>query len=108
MGDTMNAMRDYQAAIRLEPDYALAYYNAGNLYFKQRQFQQVWEHEIEIFSWLLFVAHFELYFDFGLFQALSYYEKASSWNPRDESAIGNAAITKVSPLKTGNIKRRKM
>ena len=41
MGDTVNAMRDYQAAIRLEPDYSLAYYNAANLYFKQRQFQQV-------------------------------------------------------------------
>ena len=41
MGDTVNAMRDYQAAICLEPDYSLAYYNAANLYFKQRQFQQV-------------------------------------------------------------------
>ncbi|XP_028413242.1 uncharacterized protein LOC114536089 isoform X2 [Dendronephthya gigantea] len=67
MGDTVNAMRDYQAAIRLEPCYSLAYYNAANLYFKQRQFQQ----------------------------ALSYYEKASSWNPQDESAVLNAAITKV-------------
>lgn len=42
MGDTVNAMRDYQAAIKLDPSYSLAYYNAANLYFKQRQFKQVW------------------------------------------------------------------
>lgn len=42
MGDTVNAMNDYQAALRLEPEYSLAYYNAANLYFKQRQFKQVY------------------------------------------------------------------
>ena len=41
MGDTVNAMRDYQAAIQLDRCYSLAYYNAANLYFKQRQFKQV-------------------------------------------------------------------
>lgn len=41
MGDTVNAMRDYQAAISLDPCYSLAYYNAANLYFKHRQFKQV-------------------------------------------------------------------
>jgi tetratricopeptide (TPR) repeat protein len=41
MDDYVNAVRDYQSAIKLDPSYALAYYNAGNVYFKQRQFKQV-------------------------------------------------------------------
>lgn len=41
MDDYVNAVRDYQAAIRLDASYALSYYNAGNIYFKQRQFKQV-------------------------------------------------------------------
>ncbi|XP_048585429.1 uncharacterized protein LOC5512045 isoform X2 [Nematostella vectensis] len=67
MGDYVNAVRDYQAAIRLEPSYALSYYNAGNVYFRQRQFKQ----------------------------ALSYFNKALSWIGDDESAVLNRAITKV-------------
>ena len=41
MGDIVNAMRDYQSAIKKDPSYSLAYYNAANLYFGHRQFQQV-------------------------------------------------------------------
>jgi len=39
--DSVNAMRDYQRAIQLDPNYALAYYNAANIYFFGRQFKQV-------------------------------------------------------------------
>jgi len=67
MGDFVNAIRDYQAAVKIDPSYALAYYNAANVYFRQRQFQQ----------------------------ALSYFSKALSWYADDESAILNRAITKV-------------
>ncbi|XP_068717425.1 uncharacterized protein [Montipora capricornis] len=67
MGDFVNAIRDYQAAVKTDPSYALAYYNAANVYFRQRQFQQ----------------------------ALSYFNKALSWYADDESAILNRAITKV-------------
>ena len=41
MGDFVNAIRDYQAAVKTDPSYALAYYNAANVYFRQRLFQQV-------------------------------------------------------------------
>lgn len=41
MGDLVNAIRDYQAAVKTDPSYALAYYNAANVYFRQRQFKQV-------------------------------------------------------------------
>ncbi|KAL9955567.1 hypothetical protein ACROYT_G036906 [Oculina patagonica] len=67
MGDFVNAIRDYQAAVKTDPSYALAYYNAANVYFRQRQFKQ----------------------------ALSYYDKALSWYAEDESAVLNRAITKV-------------
>ncbi|XP_053451894.1 tetratricopeptide repeat protein 6 [Nycticebus coucang] len=40
MGQRQNAMRDYQAAILLNPKYPLAYFNAGNIYFHHRQFSQ--------------------------------------------------------------------
>ena len=40
MGDLVNAIRDYQAAVKTDPSYALAYYNAANVYFRQRQFKQ--------------------------------------------------------------------
>ena len=43
MGDLVNAIRDYQAAVKTDPSYALAYYNAANVYFRQRQFKQVSE-----------------------------------------------------------------
>lgn len=41
MGDFVNAIRDYQAAVKTDPSYALAYYNAASVYFRQRQFKQV-------------------------------------------------------------------
>lgn len=41
LGDIQDAMNDYQTAIRLDPAFSLAYYNAANLYFTHRQFGQV-------------------------------------------------------------------
>eukprot|EP00795_Rhopilema_esculentum_P011483 gene11483-21699_t len=67
MGDSVNAMRDYQSALKKDPSYSLAYYNAANLYFNHRQFQQ----------------------------ALEFYDRAIGWNSTDESAILNRAITRV-------------
>ncbi|XP_015759885.1 PREDICTED: uncharacterized protein LOC107339154 [Acropora digitifera] len=67
MGDFVNAIRDYQAAVKIDPSYALAYYNAANVYFRQRQFKQ----------------------------ALNYLNKALAWYADDESAVLNRAITKV-------------
>uniref|UniRef100_A0A8C6ZBC0 Tetratricopeptide repeat domain 6 n=1 Tax=Nothoprocta perdicaria TaxID=30464 RepID=A0A8C6ZBC0_NOTPE len=65
MGHLSCAMRDYQNAISVDPNYALAYFNAGNIYFRNRQFSQ----------------------------ALDYYSKALQLEPRNESAIINRAIT---------------
>ncbi|KAL5011387.1 hypothetical protein ScPMuIL_009938 [Solemya velum] len=67
MLDRVNAMKDYQAAIKLDPSYSLAYFNAANVYFHTRHFRQ----------------------------ALDYYGKAIEFNARDESAFLNRAITKV-------------
>ncbi|XP_076446152.1 uncharacterized protein LOC143283739 isoform X2 [Babylonia areolata] len=67
MNDRVNAMRDYQRAIDMDPKYALAYFNAANVYFHTRHFKQ----------------------------ALTYYNKAIEHNPKDESALLNRAITKV-------------
>lgn len=41
MGDRVMAMNDYQQAVKLDHAYALAYYNAGNVYFHTRHFRQV-------------------------------------------------------------------
>ena len=41
MNERHCAMRDYQRALRIDPDYYLAYFNAANMYFYNRQFQQV-------------------------------------------------------------------
>ncbi|KAM8807935.1 tetratricopeptide repeat protein 6 [Eudromia elegans] len=65
MGYLSCAMRDYQNAISVDPDYALAYFNAANIYFRNRQFSQ----------------------------ALGYYSKALQLEPRNESAVLNRAIT---------------
>ncbi|NXG30819.1 TTC6 protein, partial [Dromaius novaehollandiae] len=65
MGYLSCAMRDYQHAISVDPDYALAYFNAGNIYFHNRQFSQ----------------------------AYCYYSKALQLDPRNESAVMNRAIT---------------
>ena len=67
MKDPVNAQRDYQEALKHDPTYALAYFNAANVYFHNRQFNQ----------------------------ALAYYNQAITYNPNDESALLNRAITKV-------------
>ncbi|XP_005876666.2 PREDICTED: tetratricopeptide repeat protein 6, partial [Myotis brandtii] len=64
MGQQQNAMRDYQAAISLNPTYALAYFNAGNIYFHHRQFSQ----------------------------ASDYFSKALKFDPENECATMNRAI----------------
>ncbi|NXI46447.1 TTC6 protein, partial [Galbula dea] len=65
MGYLPCAMKDYQEAISLDPNYALAYFNAANVYFYNRQFSQ----------------------------AYCYYSKVLQLDPRNESAIMNRAIT---------------
>nr|XP_009669207.1 PREDICTED: tetratricopeptide repeat protein 6 [Struthio camelus australis] len=67
MGHLSCAMRDYQQAISVDSDYALAYFNAGNIYFHNRQFSQ----------------------------AYCYYSKALQLDPRNESAVTNRAITNM-------------
>ena len=59
MGDFVNAIRDYQAAVKTDPSYALAYYNAANIYFRQRQFQQVSFIVVNIHFLLLGALHME-------------------------------------------------
>ena len=41
MQDRVNAMKDYQDAIKMDPSYSLAYFNAANVYFHTRHFRQV-------------------------------------------------------------------
>jgi len=66
MGDIRSAMNDYQMAIRIDPSFSLAYYNAANLYFMHRQFSQ----------------------------AISFYCGAINWNPMDANAHLNRAVAK--------------
>ncbi|XP_070792017.1 tetratricopeptide repeat protein 6 [Pituophis catenifer annectens] len=65
MGYLNCAMRDYQQAIAKDPNYALAYFNAANAYFLNKQFSQ----------------------------ANDYYTKAIKLDPENESAFLNRAIT---------------
>ncbi|CAN0412404.1 unnamed protein product [Lampetra planeri] len=65
-GDVVSAMRDYQAAIVADPNYALAYYNAANVYLHGRQ----------------------------LTQALDYYDRVVELDPMDECAFLNRAIVR--------------
>lgn len=51
MGQQQNAMTDYQAAISLDPKYSLAYFNAGNIYFRHRQFSQAMCIFHSVFCW---------------------------------------------------------
>lgn len=60
MGQRQNAMKDYQAAISLNPTYSLAYFNAGNIYFHHRQFAQVIRVFLNIF-FLTLNAFFAMY-----------------------------------------------
>ncbi|XP_035584032.1 tetratricopeptide repeat protein 6 isoform X3 [Zalophus californianus] len=64
MGQQQNAMKDYQAAISLNPTYSLAYFNAGNIYFHHRQFSQ----------------------------ASDYFSMALKFDPENECATMNRAI----------------
>ncbi|XP_015261046.1 PREDICTED: tetratricopeptide repeat protein 6, partial [Gekko japonicus] len=65
MGYVSCAMKDYQQAITVDPDYALAYFNAANVYFLNRQFSQ----------------------------AKDYYSRALTLDAKNESAFLNRAIT---------------
>ncbi|XP_013909456.1 PREDICTED: tetratricopeptide repeat protein 6 [Thamnophis sirtalis] len=65
MGYLNCAMQDYQHAITKDPNYALAYFNAANVYFLNKQFSQ----------------------------ANDYYNKAIERDPQNESAFLNRAIT---------------
>ncbi|KFO12800.1 Tetratricopeptide repeat protein 6, partial [Balearica regulorum gibbericeps] len=65
MGYLPCAMKDYQQAISVDPNYALAYFNAANIYFHNRQFSQ----------------------------AYHYYSKVLQLDPGNESAVMNRAIT---------------
>ncbi|NXI59018.1 TTC6 protein, partial [Chloroceryle aenea] len=65
MGYLPCAMKDYQQAISVEPNYALAYFNAANVYFHHRQFSQ----------------------------AYCYYSKVLQLDPRNEAAVTCRAIT---------------
>ena len=40
MADNVNAIRDYQAAILMDKDYGLAYYNSANVLLMHRQYEQ--------------------------------------------------------------------
>ncbi|XP_048339434.1 tetratricopeptide repeat protein 6-like [Sphaerodactylus townsendi] len=64
MGYLSCAMKDYQRAVMVDPDYALAYFNAANLYLLKRQFSQ----------------------------ARDYYSKALILDATNESAFLNRAI----------------
>lgn len=44
MADNVNAMRDYQSAILMNRNYALAYYNSANILLMHRQYKQAVEH----------------------------------------------------------------
>lgn len=45
MKDGVNAMKDYHLALKKDPTYALAYFNAANIYFHTRHFKQVCVHQ---------------------------------------------------------------
>ncbi|XP_015720531.1 tetratricopeptide repeat protein 6 isoform X2 [Coturnix japonica] len=65
MGYLSCAMKDYQQAISVDPNCALAYFSAANIYFNNHQFSQ----------------------------AYCYYSEVLKLEPRNESAIMNRAVT---------------
>uniref|UniRef100_A0A7N4UX02 Tetratricopeptide repeat domain 6 n=1 Tax=Sarcophilus harrisii TaxID=9305 RepID=A0A7N4UX02_SARHA len=67
MGERHIAMKDYQAALSISPEYSLAYFNAGNIYLHHRQFSQ----------------------------ASDFYSKALQFDPLNDSAVLNRAITNI-------------
>ncbi|KAM9294421.1 tetratricopeptide repeat protein 6 [Gastrophryne carolinensis] len=67
MGKLPNAMKDYQSAIAANPKYALAFFNAANLYLHNRQFSQ----------------------------AIDYYSEAIALDPSNESAVLNRGISRM-------------
>ncbi|XP_036605598.1 tetratricopeptide repeat protein 6 [Trichosurus vulpecula] len=67
MGERHIAMKDYQAALSVNPKYSLAYFNAGNIYLHHRQFTQ----------------------------ANDFYSKALQFDPLNDSAVLNRAITNI-------------
>ncbi len=92
MGDKASAMKNYQTAISLNPEYSLAYFNAANLFFYNGQFEQV-----KPLSLLRLSRREPLRCIVSLFfsvtQACEYYSRAFELDPSDESAILNRAIT---------------
>lgn len=66
MGRGVDAMRDFEMALKLNSRYGLAYFNMGNVYFHHRQFQQ----------------------------AADAYAKALEISPNDDSYLLNRAITR--------------
>ncbi|XP_072485861.1 tetratricopeptide repeat protein 6 isoform X3 [Notamacropus eugenii] len=67
MGERHIAMKDYQTALTINPEYSLAYFNAGNIYLHHRQFSQ----------------------------ANEFYSKALQFDPLNDSALLNRAITNL-------------
>ncbi|XP_078005306.1 tetratricopeptide repeat protein 6 [Phascolarctos cinereus] len=67
MGERHIAMKDYQAALSINPKYSLAYFNAGNIYLHHRQFSQ----------------------------ANDFYSKALEFDPLNDSAVLNRGITNI-------------
>uniref|UniRef100_A0A672TPL1 Tetratricopeptide repeat domain 6 n=1 Tax=Strigops habroptila TaxID=2489341 RepID=A0A672TPL1_STRHB len=55
MGYLPYAMKDYQQAISVDPNYALAYFNAANIYFNNQQFSQVTLQSVFILSEVVFL-----------------------------------------------------
>jgi tetratricopeptide (TPR) repeat protein len=43
MGDYENAISDYTKAIEIDPKYAVAYYNRGNIYYSRGEYDKAWE-----------------------------------------------------------------
>ncbi|GAB1297456.1 Probable UDP-N-acetylglucosamine--peptide N-acetylglucosaminyltransferase SPINDLY [Apodemus speciosus] len=82
MGQQQSAMKDYQAAISLNPNYSLAYFNAGNIYLRHRQFSQSIG---DLGLWEVGTFHSS--------KATDYFSTALKFNPENEYALMNRAVT---------------
>ena len=51
IGDLINAMKDYQKAVSIQPDYSLAHFNIGNVLFQKEHFRQVTGHMIILYTY---------------------------------------------------------